>query len=204
MTEVLVLYYSRSGATAELARHVVRGIESVAGVTARLRTVPPVSPNTEATDPAVPTSGPPYATHADLVECDGLALGSPTRFGNMAAPLKYFLDSTVGDWISGTLAGKPAGVFTSTSTQHGGQETTLFSGITNLLHFGMVIVGLDYGHGCSPSFPGDNQAPAHRLEPGVIFKSSKLSRSCSSAGLGARLLSPNKAFQGGYARCCAG
>ena len=127
MTEVLVLYYSRHGATAEVARHVVRGIESVAGVTARLRTVPPVSPATEATAPTVPESGPPYATHDDLTGCDGLALGSPTRFGNMAAPLKHFLDGTSSLWLNGALDRKPAAVFSSTSSMHGGQESTLLT-----------------------------------------------------------------------------
>lgn len=144
MTEVLVLYYTRHGATAELARHIVRGIESVAGVTARLRTVPQVSPTTSAADPAVPESGPPYATHQDLTECDGLALGSPTRFGNMAAPLKYFLDGTSALWLNGALDRKPAVVFTSTTSMHGGQESTLLSMMLPLLHHGMLIVGTPY------------------------------------------------------------
>ncbi|MGH8280135.1 MAG: NAD(P)H:quinone oxidoreductase [Gammaproteobacteria bacterium] len=143
--EILVLYYSRYGATAEMASQVCRGVESVAGVHARLRTVPPVSPVTEAASAdSVPTSGPPYATHADLKECAGLILGSPTRFGNMAAPLKYFFDSTGALWLSGVLAGKPAGVFTSTSSLHGGQETTLLSMLLPLLHHGMLIVGIPY------------------------------------------------------------
>ena len=144
MTEVLVLYYSRHGATAEVARHVARGIESVAGATARLRTVPPVSPVTEATEPAVPPSGPPYARHEDLVECDGLALGSPTRFGNMAAPLKHFLDGTSSLWLNGALDRKPAAVFSSTSSMHGGQESTLLSMMIPLLHHGMYLVGLPF------------------------------------------------------------
>jgi NAD(P)H dehydrogenase (quinone) len=144
MTEVLVLYYSRNGATAELARHIVRGVESVPGVTARLRTVPPVSSNTEATAPPVPDTGPPYATHDDLVECDGLALGSPTRFGNMAAPLKFFLDGTSTLWLNGTLDRKPAAVFTSTNTLHGGQESTLLTMMVPLLHHGMYLVGLPF------------------------------------------------------------
>jgi NAD(P)H dehydrogenase (quinone) len=142
--EILVLYYSRYGATAEMARRVARGIESVGGCAARLRTVPPVSPVCEATAPEIPESGPPYATLDDLKECAGLALGSPTRFGNMAAPLKYFLDSTGALWLSGALAGKPAAVFTSTSSMHGGQETTLLSMMLPLLHHGMLIVGLPY------------------------------------------------------------
>ena len=144
MTEVLVLYYTRHGATAELARHIVRGIESVAGVTARLRTVPQVSPTTAAADPAVPESGPPYATHQDLTECDGLALGSPTRFGNMAAPLKFFLDGTSALWLNGALDRKPAVVFTSTTSMHGGQESTLLSMMLPLLHHGMVLAGLPF------------------------------------------------------------
>ena len=144
MTEILVLYYSRHGTTAELARHLVRGVESVPGVTARLRTVPPVAATTSAIEPAVPESGPPYATHRDLVECDGLALGSPTRFGNMAAPLKFFLDGTSSLWLNGTLDRKPAAVFTSTSSMHGGQESTLLSMMLPLLHHGMYLVGLPY------------------------------------------------------------
>ena len=144
MTEILVLYYSRHGATAELARQICRGVESVAGAAARLRTVPPVSAVTEPAAPAVPDSGPPYATHDDLRQCDGLALGSPTRFGNMAAPLKFFLDGTSSLWLSGALSGKPASVFTSTQTMHGGQETTLLSMMLPLLHHGMVLVGIPY------------------------------------------------------------
>jgi NAD(P)H dehydrogenase (quinone) len=144
MTEVLVLYYTRHGATAELARHIVRGIEGVAGVTARVRTVPPVSPTTAAADPEVPESGPPYATHQDLGDCDGLALGSPTRFGNMAAPLKHFLDGTGALWLNGALDRKPAAVFTSTTSMHGGQESTLLSMMLPLLHHGMYLVGLPY------------------------------------------------------------
>ncbi|MGH8237620.1 MAG: NAD(P)H:quinone oxidoreductase [Steroidobacteraceae bacterium] len=144
MTEILVLFYSRKGATAELARQVCRGVESVPGARARLRTVPAVSSVVEAPQPAVPAEGPPYATHEDLRECAGLVMGSPTRFGNMAAPLKFFLDGTSALWVSGALAGKPAGVFTSTQTLHGGQETTLLSMMLPLLHHGMYIVGLPY------------------------------------------------------------
>lgn len=144
MSEVLVLYYSHHGATAEMARLVARGVEEVPGVTSRIRTVPRVSTVTEAVEDSIPDSGAPYATHDDLRECAGLALGSPTRFGNMAAPLKYFLDSTSGVWVEGTLSGKPAGVFTSTSSLHGGQETTLVSMMLPLLHHGMLIVGLPY------------------------------------------------------------
>ena len=144
MTEILVLYYSRNGATAELARQACRGVESVAGAAARLRTVPPVSAESERPARLVPTAGAPYATLEDLRTTQGLLLGSPTRFGNMAAPLKYFLDSTSSLWVSGALAGKPAGVFTSTQTLHGGQETTLLSMMLPLLHHGMYLVGLPY------------------------------------------------------------
>ena len=141
---VLVLYYSRGGATAEMARQVARGVEQVAGVQARLRTVPPVSADTEASLPEVPDDGPLYCEPDDLRHCAGLALGSPTRFGNMAAPLKYFIDQTSDLWLSGALVNKPAGVFTSSSSLHGGQESTLLSMMTPLLHHGMVIAGLPY------------------------------------------------------------
>jgi NAD(P)H dehydrogenase (quinone) len=144
MTEVLVLYYSRGGATAELARQVCRGIETIAGASARLRTVPPVHAASEAAPQAVPERGAPYASLADLKETAALVLGSPTRFGNMAAPLKYFLDGTAALWLEGALSGKPAGVFTSTQTMHGGQETTLLSMMLPLLHHGMILVGLPY------------------------------------------------------------
>ena len=144
MNEVLVLYYSRQGSTAALARQICRGVESVPGMQARLRTVPPVTTTTQRLDPPVPDEGPPYASHEDLLECCGLILGSPTRFGNMAAPLKYFLDCTASLWLSGELAGKPAGVFTSSQSMHGGQETTITSFHSTLLHHGMIIVGLPY------------------------------------------------------------
>ena len=143
--EILVLYYSRHGSVRELARHIARGVEQVPGASARLRTVPEVSPVSEATAPAVPAEGAPYVEPRDLEECAGLALGSPTRFGNMAAPLKHFIDSTSGLWLKGALAGKPAAVFTSTSSLHGGQESTLLSMMLPLLHHGMVIVGIPYG-----------------------------------------------------------
>jgi NAD(P)H dehydrogenase (quinone) len=142
--EVLVVYYSRHGATAELAREICQGIDSVPGAAARLRTVPPVSTVCEAVEEPVPPRGPPYASRDDLVECAALILGSPTRFGNMAAPLKYFLDGTGSEWLSGALAGKPAGVFTSTSTLHGGQESTLLTMAVPLLHHGMLITGIPY------------------------------------------------------------
>ena len=139
-----MLYYSRHGATEALAREVCRGVDAVPGMAARLRTVPPVSTVTEAAAPAVPAEGPPYATTNDLVDCAGLVMGSPTRFGNMAAPLKYFLDGTGTEWLAGKLAGKPAGVFTSTSTLHGGQESTLLTMAVPLLHHGMLLVGVPF------------------------------------------------------------
>lgn len=142
---VLVLYYSRKGTTAELARHAARGVER-AGGEAIVRTVAPVSPTTEAVDPAVPEDGPPYASIDDLERCDGLLLGSPTRFGNIAAPMKYFLDSTSGLWLSGALVDKPAGVFTSSSSLHGGQESTLLTMIVPLIHHGMIWAGIPYTH----------------------------------------------------------
>jgi NAD(P)H dehydrogenase (quinone) len=144
VSEILVLYYSRTGATEALAREVARGVDAVDGAAARLRTVPAVSSETEATAPRVPSSGPPYATPDDLVECDGLVLGSPTRFGNMSAAMKYFLDGTSSQWLAGRLIGKPAGLFTSTGSLHGGQEATLLTMAVPLLHHGMLIVGLPY------------------------------------------------------------
>ena len=144
MSEILILYYSRHGSTVAMARQIARGVESVAGAQARLRTVPAVSAETEAVAPAVPEEGAPYVSKQDLRECSGLILGSPTRFGNMAAPLKYFLDSTSDLWLSGALIGKPAAVFTSTGSLHGGQESTLLTMMLPLLHHGMVLVGLPY------------------------------------------------------------
>jgi NAD(P)H dehydrogenase (quinone) len=143
MAYVLVLYYSRYGSTAEMARQIARGIEE-GGMEARVRTVPPVSPVCAAVASPIPDDGPPYADTDDLRDCAGLALGSPTRFGNMAAPLKYFLDQTGDLWLSGGLIGKPAAVFTSTSSLHGGQETTLLSMLLPLLHQGMLVLGLPY------------------------------------------------------------
>jgi NAD(P)H dehydrogenase (quinone) len=142
MAEILVLYYSRSGTTATMANHIARGVEAVPGASAKLRTVAAVSTVCEASEDTIPNSGPPYATLDDLKNCSGLALGSPTYFGNMAAPLKYFLDNTSELWFSGALSGKPAGVFTSTSSMHGGQEATLLSMMLPLLHHGMVLLGL--------------------------------------------------------------
>ncbi|HEX7026279.1 MAG TPA: NAD(P)H:quinone oxidoreductase [Gammaproteobacteria bacterium] len=144
MTKILIIYYSRDGSTANLARQVARGVEEIQGAYAMLRTVPPVSTVAEQTAPAVPETGAPYVQAEDLTNCDGLILGSPTRFGNMAAPLKYFLDGTIDQWMTGSLAGKPAAVFTSTGSLHGGQETTLLSMMLPLIHHGMIIVGLPY------------------------------------------------------------
>ncbi|HWT71729.1 MAG TPA: NAD(P)H:quinone oxidoreductase [Oxalicibacterium sp.] len=141
---ILVLYYSRHGATRKLAEFIGQGIDSVAGCEARLRTVPAVSTVAEATEPAVPGSGAPYVELRDLDECAGLALGSPTRFGNMAAPMKYFLDGTTSQWLAGALAGKPACLFTSTGSLHGGQESTLLSMMLPLLHHGMLVLGVPY------------------------------------------------------------
>jgi NAD(P)H dehydrogenase (quinone) len=143
MTEILIVYYSRHGATAELARHAARGIEA-AGCTATLRTVPPVSAESERPVRSIPDSGAPYATNDDLKRCDGLLLGSPTRFGNMAAPLKYFLDGTSSLWLDGSLSGKPAGVFSASQTMHGGQESTLLTMGLPLLHHGMLLMGIPF------------------------------------------------------------
>ncbi len=142
--EILVLYYSRHGAVADMARIVARGVEEVAGMEARVRTVPAVSTVCEAIEDNIPERGAPYATANDLTQCAGLALGSPTRFGNMAAPMKYFLDSTGSLWLSGALVDKPAVVFTSTASLHGGQETTLLSMMLPLLHHGMLVMGIPY------------------------------------------------------------
>lgn len=144
MAYILILYYSRTGATAQMAKEVARGIDQVTGVESMIRTVPAISPTTEATENPIPSAGPPYATLEDLANCSGLALGSPTRFGNMAAPLKYFLDTTGSLWQSGALIDKPAGCFTSTASLHGGQETTLISMMLPLLHHGMMIMGVPY------------------------------------------------------------
>lgn len=142
--EILVLYYSHHGSVRELARHIAHGIEQTPGIAARLRTVPRISAVCEATETMIPDTGAPYVEAIDLEECIGLAMGSPTRFGNMAAPLKYFLDSTSGLWLKGVLAGKPAAVFTSTASMHGGQESTLLSMMLPLLHHGMIILGIPY------------------------------------------------------------
>ncbi len=144
MADILVLYYSRYGATEKMAQLIARGIEEVDGMQARLRTVAPVSTVCEASEDSIPDTGAPYATADDLRECAALALGSPTRFGNMAAPLKYFIDATGSLWLGAELAGKPAAVFTSTSSMHGGQETTLLSMMLPLLHHGMLVLGIPY------------------------------------------------------------
>lgn len=144
MQEILVLYYSRGGAVREMAQVIARGIDSVSGVKARIRTVPNISANCEATEPEIPEQGAPYAELADLEQCIGLALGSPTRYGNMAAALKYFIDSTTPLWLKGALIGKPTAVFTSSGSLHGGNETTLLTMMLPLLHHGMTIVGLPY------------------------------------------------------------
>ena len=144
MPEILVLYYSRGGSVARLARQVARGVGEVEGMAARLRTVPPVAAVTQAASPPVPDEGAPYVERADLVECAGLLIGSPTRFGNMAAPLKHFIDGLGAEWASGTLVGKPAGAFTSTATMHGGQESTLLTMLVPLLHHGCVVAGIPF------------------------------------------------------------
>ena len=182
MADILVLYYSHTGSLRELARHVARGIESVDGMSARVRTVPKVAPVTKIAEPDVPPQGSPYVTSIDLAECIGLALGSPTRFGNMAAPMKYFLDGTAGEWMRGTLAGKPACVFTSTSTQHGGNEATLLSMMLPLLHHGMVLVGVPFTetlinstrgggtpYGASHVAGVANDQPVSDAEKGIAF-----------------------------------
>lgn len=144
MAEILVLYYSRTGGTAEMARQISRGVEEIPKMTSRLRTVPAISAVCETLEDDIPASGPPYACLNDLKECAGIALGSPTRFGNMAAPLKHFLDTTGGLWLAGTLSGKPAAVFTSASALHGGHESTLLTMMLPLLHHGMLLVGLPF------------------------------------------------------------
>ncbi len=144
MPYILVLYYSRNGSVAKLAQLIARGIESVTGIEVKIRTVPPVAPTTQVAEASIPADGAIYATLEDLANCSGLALGSPTRFGNTAAPLKYFIDSTAGIWMSGGLVGKPACVFTSTATMHGGQESTLLSMMLPLFHQGMILLGIPY------------------------------------------------------------
>ena len=171
MADILVLYYSRYGSVAQMAQHIAHGIEKVSGMHARIRTVPAVSTVCEAAEDDIPASGPPYATLDDLRECAGLALGSPTRFGNMAAALKYFWDGTSSLWLSGALVGKPAAVFTSTASMHGGQETTLISMMLPLLHHGMLILGTPYTEpdltttrsGGTPYGPSHHAGPDSKL-----------------------------------------
>lgn len=177
MIRILILYYSRSGNVREMAKWIARGVEKQPGAEAFLRTVPPVAPVTVKAEPPVPEEGAIYVTQEDLKACDGLILGSPTRFGNMAAPLKHFLDETGPLWMNGTLIDKPAGVFTSTSSMHGGQESTLLSMMLPLLHHGMVLAGIPYSHGsliqttsggtpygASHLAGGDNQRPLDEHE----------------------------------------
>ena len=163
MKEILVLYYSQGGSVREMAQLVARGVESVEGVKARIRTVPKVSANCEATESDIPQSGAPYAELKDLEECIGLAMGSPTRYGNMAAALKYFIDGTIPLWLNGALVGKPAAVFTSTASMHGGQETTLITMMIPLMHHGMVMIGLPYSEPVlsSTSSGGTPYGPSH-------------------------------------------
>lgn len=164
---VLVLYYSRNGSTLEMAKHIARGVEQVSGIEARLRTVPAVSPVTEASAPVIPETGAVYCSEEDLKHCAGLILGSPTRFGNMAAPMKYFLDGTSSQWLNGDLINKPAAVFTSTSTLHGGQESTLLSMMLPLLHQGMIITGIPYSEaGLSSTRTGGTPYGASHLASG--------------------------------------
>ncbi len=166
MSEILILYYSRNGSTARLAEQIARGVNAVDGCEARVRTVPAVSSAIEAASPPVPDSGPPYVLKDDLAACDGLIMGSPTRFGNMAAALKFFLDSTGAEWLSGTLSGKPAGVFTSTSSMHGGQESTLLTMALPLLHHGMLLVGVPYSEAAlSRTVTGGTPYGASHLAP---------------------------------------
>jgi NAD(P)H dehydrogenase (quinone) len=195
MPDILVLYYSRHGSTAELARQVCRGVESIPGMSARLRTVPAVSANIEAIEPAVPDNGPPFATHEDLAQCEGLVMGSPTRFGNMAASLKYFIDGTASLWMSSALSGKPAAVFTSTQTLHGGQESTLLSMMLPLLHHGMYLVGLPYSepaltHTSSGGTPyGASHVAGQSSQDRLTAAESELARALGArvAALAARL-----------------
>jgi len=180
--QILVLYFSRHGSTERLARQICRGVESIPGVTAMLRTVPQVSGDCEAMAPPIPDSGPPYATLEDLAGCAGLIIGSPTHFGNMAAPLKYFLDQTSALWLSGTLAGKPAAAFTSTSSLHGGQESTLLTMMLPLLHHGMIITGLPYSEEALSATSGGGGpygASAYRpdgAKPGLSDQENELAR----------------------------
>jgi NAD(P)H dehydrogenase (quinone) len=196
MAEILVLYFSRNGATEALAREICTGIDAVDGMAARLRTVPAVSCATEATADSVPESGPPYVSNADLDECAGLILGSPSNFGNMAAPLKYFLDNTLNEWLRGALIGKPCGTFASTGSLHGGQETTLLSMAIPLLHHGMIYVGIPYSEEAlsTTTSGGTPYGPTHvtwnRAADALSDEEKALARALGSrvAGIAQRLI----------------
>lgn len=181
---ILVLFYSRLGATKALAMQIARGIEQTQGIEARVRTVPSVSPNTQATEPSIPDDGAIFCTLEDLENCAGLALGSPTRFGNMAAPLKFFIDSTSPLWMSGALSGKPAAVFTSTGSMHGGQETTLTSMMLPLLHHGMLVCGLPYTESAlsDTRTGGTPYGPSHFAEEGQVKLSAHEINLCQAQG----------------------
>jgi len=196
MTKILVLYFSRNGATADMAMQIARGVESVDGAEAIVRTVPDVSALCEKTAERIPAQGPVYATLDDLKNCDGLALGSPTHFGNMAAPLKYFIDSTTPIWFSGALAGKPAGVFTSTGSLHGGQESTLLSMMLPLLHHGMLLVGLPYTEAAlrETTSGGTPYGPSHLEEKNSLLSDPEKTL-CRA--LGKRLALTAKALKAG-------
>jgi NAD(P)H dehydrogenase (quinone) len=196
MADILVLYYSRKGATEALAREICKGVDAVDGMSARLRTVPAVSFETEAIEDPVPESGPPYVSNDDLEECAGLILGSPGQFGNMAAPLKHFLDGTINEWLRGTLVGKPCGTFASTSSLHGGQEATLLSMAIPLLHHGMIYVGVPYSEevlsttksGGTPY--GPTHVTWHRVADALSDEEKVIARALGSrvAGIAKRLL----------------
>jgi NAD(P)H dehydrogenase (quinone) len=196
MTKILVLYFSRHGATADMAMQIARGVDAVEGAEAILRTVPDVSAVCEKTAERIPAQGAIYATLDDLKNCDGLALGSPTHFGNMAAPLKYFIDSTTQIWFSGALAGKPAGVFTSTGSLHGGQESTLLSMMLPLLHHGMVLLGLPYTETAlrETASGGTPYGPSHLEEKNAML--SEQEKTLCRA-LGKRLAITAKALKAG-------
>jgi NAD(P)H dehydrogenase (quinone) len=191
MKDILVLYYSRHGATRELALAIAQGVDSVPGMQSRIRTVPAVSPVCEATQPAIPVDGPPYAEPHDLEECVGLALGSPTRFGNMASSLKHFLDGTTPQWLSGALAGKPACVFTSTGSMHGGQESTLLSMMLPLLHHGMLMLGIPYTESAlsTTRSGGTPYGASHVAGAGARESALSAEEKALAVALGARLAS---------------
>ncbi|PKM13362.1 MAG: NAD(P)H-quinone oxidoreductase [Gammaproteobacteria bacterium HGW-Gammaproteobacteria-3] len=184
MTKILILYYSRNGATLAMAQQIARGVDSVEGAEAVLRTVPSVSAVCEKIEDSIPAQGAPYATLEDLRNCDGLALGSPTHFGNMAAPLKHFIDSSTEIWFSGALSGKPAGVFTSTGSLHGGQESTLLSMMLPLLHHGMVILGLPYTeHALRETKSGGTPYGPSHMTAGSINLSPEETTLCRALGV---------------------